>query len=69
MSEDTSARRRTRRPGSTRTVPRSTDRNTPGQRLLYTPLTPDELAWMIAEARDQRAAEDIADYATRKRTA
>lgn len=69
MSDDTSARRRTRRTGTTRTVPRSTDRNTPGQRLLYTPLTPAELAWMIAEAREQRTAEDIADYETRKRTA
>lgn len=68
MSEDTSARRRTRRTGTTRTAPRGAARGTPFQRILYSPLTPDELEWMIAEAREQRTAEDIADYETRKRT-
>ena len=42
---------------------------TKGQKIRHTPISPDELADIIAAARAQRTEEDIASYATRKRTA
>ena len=42
---------------------------TKGQKIRHTPISPDELADIIAADRAQRTEEDIASYATRKRTA
>lgn len=65
MTDATGTRRATRRNLSTQPVPRES-RNKPGQRLLYTPLTPDEVAWMIDQARAQRIEESIAKYSKEK---
>jgi hypothetical protein len=39
---------------------------TAGQRIRYTPLTPDELAHIITQARNQRTEDDITEYSRRK---
>jgi hypothetical protein len=39
---------------------------TAGQRIRYTPLTPDELADIITQARNQRTEDDITEYRRRK---
>lgn len=60
-------RRATRRNMSTQPIPRGvTGSPTAGQRIRYTPLTPDELADIITQARNQRAEDDIQAYAERK---
>lgn len=59
--------RATRRNLSTQPFPRDMGPKTPGQRIRYTPLTPDELAWIITEAREQRVNEDIHAYQRSKR--
>jgi hypothetical protein len=52
---------------STQPIPRGiTGSPTAGQKLRYTPLTPDELADIITQARNQRIEDDITDYSRRK---
>lgn len=67
MTDHTGTRRATRRNLSTQPVPREMGPKTAGQRIRYTPLTPDERAWIITEAREQRTAEDIQSYQRSKR--
>jgi len=66
MSEDTITRRSTRRNLATQPIQGGP---TKGQKIRHTPISPDELAEIIADARAQRTEEDIASYALRKRTA
>ena len=67
MSDDTSGRRPTRRNRSTLPVERGLTRSpTAGQSIRYTPISPDELADIITQARAQRTEEDIQHYARRK---
>lgn len=63
MSEDTGRRRATRR---NRTTQPLQGRPTLAQQPKLSPITPDELAHIIAEARTQRTEEDIQAYAERK---
>lgn len=67
MSELTSTHRATRRNLSTQPVPRDMGPKTAGQRIRYTPLSPDELAYVIDQARAQRTEEDIQSYQRSKR--
>jgi len=66
MSELNTTHRATRRNLATQPIQGGP---TKGQKIRHTPISPDELADIIAEARAQRTEEDIASYATRKRTA
>lgn len=67
MSDDTSRRRPTRRNRSTRPVERGlTGAPTTGQSIRYTPISPDELAGIITQARADRIEADIQHYARRK---
>jgi hypothetical protein len=60
-------RRATRRNMSTQPIPRGVMGSpTAGQRIRYTPLTPDELAHIITQARNQRTEDDITEYSRRK---
>lgn len=68
MSELTSTHRATRRNLSTQPVPRGEmGPKTAGQRRRYTPIAPDELGWIIDQARKQRTEEDISAYQRSKR--
>jgi hypothetical protein len=42
---------------------------TGGQRIRFTPLSPEEFAGILAEARAQRTEEDIAEYSRKKAAA
>jgi len=61
---DTSARRGTRRNLSRQPVQ---GRPTGGQKVKHSPISPDELAFIIDRAREQRAEEDISAYRRSKR--
>jgi len=67
MTDATPTRRPTRRHLSTQPFPREMGPKTAGQRIRYTPLTPDELAYVIDQAREQRTAEAITAYQRSKR--
>lgn len=56
-------RRATRRNMSTQPIQ---GRPTRGQNINHSPITDEELADIIAQARAQRAEEDIREYAERK---
>lgn len=67
VSEGNVMRRGTRRNLSTQPIPRGIMGGpTAGQAIRYSPISPDELAHIIAEARTQRTEEDIAEYSRRK---
>jgi hypothetical protein len=67
VSELTGMRRATRRNLSTQPYRADMGPKTAGQRLRHKPLTPEELAFVITEARAQRVNEDIHEYKTRKK--
>lgn len=67
MSELSVTRRATRRNLSTQPYRADMGPKTAGQRLRHKPLTPEELAFVITEARAQRVNEDINEYASRKK--
>ena len=67
MSEDVSGRRQTRRNRSTRPLQRGISGGpTAGQMIRHTPISPDELADIITQARAERIEADIQHYARRK---
>lgn len=66
MSDDTSRRRATRRPGLAQPVPGRMGRPTARQDIRYTPISPAELADIITAARADRIETDIQHYARRK---
>lgn len=63
MSDPT--HRATRRNLATQPIPRGQPNPA---KVRHNPISPDELADIIAAAREQRTEEDIRSYATRKRT-
>lgn len=68
MSELTGTHRATRRNLSTQPVPRGVmGPPVTGPRLKHQPVSPDEMAWIIDRAREQRTEEDIQSYQRSKR--